>query len=313
MEEVKCALCSADSYEIILKARDLRYHLTDDDVSVVKCKNCGLIYLNPRPSKGEMGRFYPEAETYYGINASSLVKTISKFFSLSQVRGVMKYKRHGRLLDIGCGAGDFLLNIERRGFEVYGVDISSQACKIAQDRLRRRGKTGEGIFNRELKECNFPDNYFDVITLWHVLEHLPNPNITLKEIHRILKKDGILILETPNIDSLSFKVFRKNYVHLEVPRHLYHWSHKTIKGILNRNKFKVLKINYPSLEFSLSLFHSFSNLLSGYKIKFPLYQLIFIIASPLLLILRIFFHVLPFKIKSEVLKVYAWKILPQGP
>lgn len=294
MEKVKCSLCNLDDYKVMLKVEDYRYHITDDEFNLVQCKNCGLVYVNPRPTKKEISKFYPKE--YYRIKVPPLAKIINHLFKLSPIRSVRKYRKQGRLLDLGCGAGNFLWEMKKRGFEVYGIDPSSQACKLARERLKN-------IFNAELEEHHFPDNYFDVITVWHVFEHLPNPSITLKEIHRILKKDGILILETPNINSLSFKTFRKYCFHLDIPRHLYHWSSETTREILRRNKFKVFKIGYFSLGFPLGLFHSFSNLLNGYKIKFPLYLVAFTIASPLLFILTIFFRVLPFK--GEVLRVYA--------
>jgi 2-polyprenyl-3-methyl-5-hydroxy-6-metoxy-1,4-benzoquinol methylase len=294
MEKVKCALCNLDDYKVMLKVKDYRYHIADDEFNLVQCKNCGLIYVNPRPTKEEISKFYPEE--YYRSKVAPLVKIINRFLKLPPIRSVRKYRKQGRLLDLGCGTGNFLWEMKKRGFEVHGIDSSSQACKLARERLKN-------IFNAELEKHPFPDNYFDVITVWHVLEHLPNPNITLKEIRRILKKDGILILETPNIDSLSFKTFRKNCFHLDIPRHFYHWSSKTIREILKRNKFRVFKISYFSLGSPLGLFHSFSNLLNDYKIKSPLCPLVLIITSPLLFILTIFFCILPFK--GDVLRVYA--------
>lgn len=295
MEKIKCALCDSDDYKVILRGKDYRFCLSNEVFELVECNNCGLIYLNPRPTREEINRFYPKK--YYGIKTITLMKIINHLFKLVQIRSINKYKRQGRLLDLGCGGGDFLWEMKKRGFEVYGVDHSFQACKLARERL------GENIFNAELEKCHFPNDYFDVVTLWHVLEHLPNPNITLREIYRILKKDGVLVSETPNIDSLSFKMFRKNCFHLDIPRHLYYWSSKTIKEMLNRHKFKVFKISYFSLGFPLSLFHSFSNLLNGCEIRFPFQQLILTTLSPSLLILTILSRIWPFK--GEVLRIYA--------
>jgi len=299
LEYVGCALCGGNNTELVIKVYNTHdaYSITNQSFNLVKCRNCGLLYINPRPTKEEISRFYPEK--YYSVKITFLTKIINLinyFLKLAQIRRVIKYKKQGRLLDLGCGVGEFLGEMKRRGFEVYGVDPSSQACKLAQGRLKN-------IFNTELEECHFPDNYFDVVTLWHVLEHLPNPNITLKEIHRVLKKDGILILETPNIDSLLFKIFKKNWFHLDIPRHLYHWSSKTIRGILNKHKFRVFKISYFSLGFPLSLFHSFSNLLNDHEIRSLFRQLILMVFSLLLIILTILSRILPFK--GEILIVYV--------
>jgi len=297
LEYVNCALCGEAKEELLMDVQNTHgsHFITDERFKLVKCNNCGLIYLNPRPTKEGINRFY--SKEYYVTKTIFLTKIIDYFFRLAKIRSINRYRRQGKLLDLGCGGGSFLWEIKKRGFEVYGVDPSFQACKLTRERL------GENIFNVELEECHFPNDYFDVVTLWHVLEHLPNPNITLREIHRILKKDGILVLETPNIDSLSFKMFRKSCFHLDIPRHFYHWSSKTIKEMLNRHKFKVFKISYFSLAYPLSLFHSFSNLLNDRKIAFPLQQLILMTLSPSLLILTISSRILPFK--GEVLKIYA--------
>lgn len=299
MEKIKCVLCDLDECKVLFKSKDLYYHLSDYFFSLVQCNHCGLIYVNPRPSKEEINMFYPEH--YFNSVLSPVTRVINIFFKYrsNRMQSVKIFKKQGRLLDLGCGGGDFLSEMKKSGFEVYGIDSSSHACKLAQEKI------GENVLNSTLEEYHFPDNYFDVVTLWHVYEHLPNPNKVLEEIYRILKKDGILILEIPNINSLSFKLFRKYCFHLEIPRHLYHWSSKTIKEILNRNKFEVLKIDYSFLRFSLGLFHSCSNLLNHLKMRSSIRQLFLIIVTPSFIILKIVFCFLPSN--SEVLRVYARK------
>ncbi len=305
MKSVKCALCSSNNYEIISKAKDYHYHLANNSFNMVKCKNCGLVYLNPRPSKEQINSFYPKTEIYYSTNTSPFAKMISNFFTPRRISSATKYKKQGKLLDVGCGVGDFLVNMERKGFEVYGVDLSSEACSIVRERLRKRGKTVEKIFNRELEECYFPDNYFDVITLWHTFEHVYDPQEILKEIYRILRKDAVLLIEVPNINSRSFIIFKKYAAYLEIPRHVYHYSSRTIEKMLNTAAISVFEVDRFPLAFPLSLGHSFSNLLSSYKIRTPLYHLIFMIVWPLLIIITAFSFMVLFS--SEVLRVYARK------
>lgn len=201
-------------------------------------------------------------------------------------------------MDLGCGTGSFLLAMKRRGFKTFGVDVSKNACEIAR-------KNGVEVLNGKLDDQIFQARYFDVITLWHVFEHLHNPASTLKEISRILKKDGILVIEVPNIDNFSFSLFKKYYFHLDLPRHLHHWSPKTIEMILNKNGFKVLHQDNFSLAFPLSLFHSFFNFLHDFKIKSPFMQASALIASPFLIIMTLFLRVLP--AGGETLKIYAIK------
>jgi ubiquinone/menaquinone biosynthesis C-methylase UbiE len=212
---------------------------------------------------------------------------------------IYRFKNSGRVLDLGCGTGEFLSGFDSKRWEMVGVEPNPLGYKIAAK------KQGIKIYPKELADCRFPDDYFDLITAWHVLEHLSSPRAGLKEVQRILKKNGLLALETPNIESLPFRVFQKNWFHLDVPRHLSFYSPKTIRRILNKTGFKIIKIDYFSLGFPLSLFSSLSNLLDSCKIEFPLYNLISILVAPFLLFLTIVYRTLPFQ--NEVMNVYARK------
>lgn len=298
MEKVKCLLCGPSEKELFSKSRDYRYRLTNDDFNLIQCQNCGLIYISPRPTQEEISKFYP-GEYYGGTKTGFLMGVINDFLDFQSIRDVRKYKKQGKLLDIGCGTGKFILEMKKRGFKTYGVDISSRACRLA----RKKGLNN--IYQSELEKQKFPDNYFDAITLWHVFEHLHHPDSTLDEIHRIIKKDGVLILEVPNIDSLPFRIFKRYWFHLDIPRHLYHWSQKTIGRMLEKNNFEVLQTDYFSLGFPLSLIYSFSYWLSACQIESPLSSLILVIMVPVLLVITVFFRLWPHQ--GETLKVYARK------
>lgn len=298
MEKVNCSLCGSDEKKLLFKCRDCRYHLANDDFNLVRCQRCGLVYVSPRPTQEELGKFYP-GEYYGDARIGFFGDVISGFLNLQPVHDVRKYKRQGRLLDIGCGTGGFVLEMKKRGFETYGVDISSKACRLARE------KGLSNIYQGTLEKPKFPDNYFDVITLWHVLEHLPYPDSILSEIHRIIKKDGILLLEVPNIESLPFKIFKRYWFHLDIPRHLCHWSRKTVGRLLEKNNFEVLQTDYFSLEFPLSTVHGFSYWLNTRQIKSPLNLLILITMAPVLLVITIIFHLWPYQ--GETLKVFARK------
>ncbi len=256
MELVKCALCDADDYNVILTAKDNRYQLTNEIFQLVQCNNCGLIYLNPRPTKKEMGKFYPQE--YYG-NQNLVARNYVKLLQIMKIRKIMKYKKEGQVLDIGCGDGTLLLHFKEKGWDTYGVDISGPAHRLTRDKLK------QNIFNCELKDCHFPDRYFDVITLNHVLEHVMNPNDELREIYRILKNDGILFLSVPNIDSFQFKISKEHWFHLDLPRHIYHYSLISIKDLLEKNKFIIIEVRYPLLNFPLDIFYSLINNYSKFQ------------------------------------------------
>ena len=110
-------------------------------------------------------------------------------------------------------------------------------------------------------DCSFPDNYFDVITMWHVFEHIYYPKKELLEIGRILKNSGVFILTIPNIKSIGFKIGRQNWFHLDAPRHLFHYDAKTVAKLIDdsRSNLKILGIYFLYMEFPLDLYHSIIN------------------------------------------------------
>lgn len=301
MKKMGCPVCNSNDYRLILKSRDFRYGLTNKIFSLAQCNQCGVVYLNPKPDKREVKRFYPDG--YYDEGGRTIKRLLErglvKLGNLNRRLIICRYKKSGKILDLGCGTGEFLQGFDPKRWERCGVEPNPLGYKIA---VKKRGIK---LYSKELVECHFSNDYFDVMTAWHVLEHLSNPRGALKESHRILKKNGILVLETPNTESLAFRIFEKNWFHLDIPRHLSFYSPRTIKKILNEAGFRVIKIDYFSLGFPLSLFSSFSNSLRSCKIKFPLYNLILILASPLLVVLMILFRVLPFK--GEIMNVYARK------
>lgn len=281
-QKVSCEICNFDKYKIICKNWDYRYCLSKESFTLVKCTKCGLIYLNPRPAEKDICKFYPKK--YYDNSPCFIENKFIKYFSKRKILNIEKFKKGGKLLDIGCGTGDFLSQMKDRDYDVCGIDVSLQACKIAR-------KKGLKIYHNDLIKHHFPAKSFDIITLWHVFEHLYNPSETLKEIKRILKDDGLLIMETPNIDCFSFKIFKGYHFHLDSPRHLHHWNENSMKQILNKNGFIVNKTEYPVFNFPLSSFHSFKNFSkSSFALMF---------AFPFLILITL--------LSQETLRIYSGK------
>ena len=250
MEKVDCALCGSNNSCKILTSRGTLPYFDNYVFSLVQCKDCGLIYLNPRPAQQEISKLYGEKGCLNDGKFGFLERKVGNLLLTARVRRIMKYKKNGRILDIGCGDGEFLLLLYKKGWKTYGIDISRKACKLATDKLK------QNILNHELKDCNFPEAYFDLITLNHVLEHLLDPNKELREIHRILKGRGMLLICVPNIGSFQFKISKEHWFGLRLPWHVYQYSPNTIVAMLKKNGFEVVKITYPSFDFPLSLFHS---------------------------------------------------------
>jgi len=287
----------------LLTTKDFRYHLTNETFNLVQCSDCGLIYINPIPTKEDMSNYYPDG--YYSLTFNRFENMYCSIVDIVKIKKIRKYKKKGKILDVGCGSGDFLVNIKKRGWVVYGVDTSREACKLANEKLK------QNIFNSELEECHFPDAYFDVITLWHVLEHVYNPNQLLTEVNKILKKDGILLIEVPNIENPVFKLTKEHYFALDIPRHLYHYTPKTLEQMLNKNGFVISKRSFPSLGSPFNLFKSYLNLLKyKYHVSQPWLRLLMILLSPFLVILTALFRLASLVTPSgEMVQVHCVKMV----
>lgn len=247
MEYVTCNLCGLDDTRSLFKKRD-KFNITGDEFSVVECKRCGLSYVNPRPTQEEMAKFYPityswketlEADSFLTKWVRKLEKSYRYHLLNDEVSKVVKItkKNHGKVLDIGCGTGDRLDVFRRKGFEAYGVETSDSA---------HYGRTylKLNIMKGDLFSVHFPERFFDIVTLYNVLEHTHNPVEVCKEIYRILKDDGFLIIQVPNKDSLQCKIFRKRWSAFDVPRDLYYFGIGTLRTLLKKVGFTILKIDH---------------------------------------------------------------------
>ena len=146
-----------------------------------------------------------------------------------------RHKSDGTLLDIGCAAGTFLVGMKRHGdWTLHGVELSPGVAEIARERH------GLDVFTGTLEEAAYPDDTFDAITLWDVLEHLHDPAASLREIRRILKPGGVLIIRVPNLASWDARLFGDAWAGLDAPRHLYVFSPQTLSHMLEGAELDVL-------------------------------------------------------------------------
>ena len=239
MVRVNCNFCKSDDYLFLFSLDKFKIPFT-----IVKCRRCGLIYQNPRPNPDLIKSFYSK-DYYTGKSSVSYVKEYEKekFIIDERLKIIERMKSPGRLLDIGCYSGIFLDVAQKRGWDSYGIDISPFIVEIAKAR-------GLKIFLGEVSDINFKNNFFDLITLYEVIEHLSDPLESLMQIHRILKDDGLVIIQTANMDSLRAKFLeRKEYYFL--PVHLYYFTKKIIIRMLKKAGFEIFKI-YNGSEFNIS-------------------------------------------------------------
>lgn len=246
MERVDCDLCGLDDTKVLFRKRD-KFRISDDEFNVVACQRCGLVYINPRPTKTEMGEFYPETYSWKEtIEADSWitrwVRRLEKGYRYhllrDEVSKVVKFtgRSSGRILDVGCGTGDRLDVFRERGFETYGVETSDSA-DYATDHMKLN------VVKGDLFSAHFPDAFFDMVTLYNVLEHTHHPVGVIREIHRILKREGLLIIQVPNKDSLQCKIFKKRWAAFDVPRDLYYFGVHTLTSLLRKGGFQIKRID----------------------------------------------------------------------
>lgn len=210
----------------------IEYKFINKEFVLSLCKSCRLIFTNPQPpstlyteiNKGKYDS-KEEEKSYLGIS-KQIYKRAEKY-----VERVQKHKKNGKYLDIGCSYGIYLQAAKKAGFETYGVEVASKAVRYANTRLGLKVKQGT------IEETRFASNNFDVITLYDVLEHIPNMKKFLKEVNKILKFGGLLVIQCPNIESFAFKMLGQDWNWLLVPNHLWHFSLQSMVQVLEDNGF----------------------------------------------------------------------------
>jgi len=264
-ENISCPVCASSDYALIQRTKDFRLKISDTVFSIVRCNKCEFVFLNPRPSKAESMNFY--SSDFHKQDNTLFYKIIEPFFRLSQEsigKTFKKYKKSGSLLDIGCGNGSFIMFMQKFGYDVRGVELNPEAEKFASNLLKDR------IFYKELKDCDFPEKTFDIITMMQSLEHVYDLNEILSEIRRVLKDDGILFISVPNAAFFESRLFGPYYYNLEAPRHLYFFTKESIKSLMLKNDFLVDKFFRNSLLESVStpasLYHSLWSFLNDRKL-----------------------------------------------
>jgi len=193
----------------------------------VKCKNCHLIYVNPIEKASKINGDYSKM----GNPDAPIIRESRLRAAKSQLGLIKNYKNGTTLLDVGCGEGFFLFNASEAGYNTKGVELSQDAAAYA------RREFGLDVEGKPFNEMQLPENYFDVVTMWQVLEHLPHPLATLKEVHRILKPGGLLATSTPDIEGKMAKIFRRKWWNLR-KLHINQFTAKTLADMLNRAGFK---------------------------------------------------------------------------
>ena len=239
MEEIIfcCPVCGKKEFSDYLEVQD--HFLSKEHFLIQKCNFCGFRFINPRPAKSEIRRYYQSDEYIsHGVKKNdflSRIYGIARFFSIkNKFMVVKKYGHSGKLLDVGCGTGEFLSYCHKNGWEVSGVEPNEKARKYAQT------KNNISVTD-QLSLLNDHSGLFSCITMWHVLEHVHDLDETLETVKNLLTPDGVFVAAVPNSNSWDALKYQGYWAAYDVPRHLYHFTEVTMHTLAARKGFEVLE------------------------------------------------------------------------
>lgn len=239
MNTYKCPWCASEKTQIHLWLKD--EFLSNEDFQIHECLQCGLLFTEPRPSKEKIGDYY-KSEEYYSHQENKkgfipkLYESVKAINLKHKYRVAVEGKSIGKLLDIGCGVGDFLHIAEQHGWQCTGVEPSEDAKAIATKRIK-----ADILSSEDLEQI--PNETFDVITMWHVLEHVDDLRWQVFQLQRLIKNNGRIVIAVPNYKSYDAEFYKEKWAAYDVPRHLNHFNKETLVKIFKNNNLNLIDTN----------------------------------------------------------------------
>ena len=253
MEFIPCPLCGAKGQHEV-SGHDRLQNILEPIYHYALCQDCGALYQSPIPDLETIASFYQDDyaphqarkrktmsmseksvmrfKYGYDLEVPMLRRLLAPIIALFRYREAVNFEGGGRALDIGCGRGSLVAKHQDIGWESSGVEFNHNAVLVARE-------NGLEVFEGDLFSAAFPDNHFDLVTAVHLIEHLDDPKAFVKEIYRILKPNGRLMLKTPNADALGRRYFGADWFPNDIPRHLVMFEPKTLKRLVTSEGFTV--------------------------------------------------------------------------
>ncbi len=237
---IECPVCKGNELSLFLSCKD--YTVSRETFSIEKCKSCGFNFTNPRPTSSEIGKYY-ESEDYISHSNTNkgiinrIYQGVRKYTIQKKVALINSFVKETdkNILDIGCGTGEFLNACKNDGWNAQGIEPSLNARKLAIDNYGL--VVSEEAFLKNLKPA-----CFDIITMWHVLEHVHELNTRVDELKRLLKNNGAIIIAVPNRSSYDATFYKEYWAGYDVPRHLYHFVPETMKMLLKNHGLEMANL-----------------------------------------------------------------------
>lgn len=247
LETVPCNLCGADNTAPLMEI---------DGFHIVRCKQCGLIYVNPRHGEEALHEIYTESYydhdgitngvEFYGYDDYLRDEENIRITFARRLETIERYANKDRLLDVGCATGFFLDLARQRGWEVVGTEVSEYGARYARQYFDLDVRLGS------LGELGFGAQAFDVVTMWDVIEHVVDPTAELREVHRILRKGGLLSIITPDAGSLVARLLGRRWEEFRrVREHVFFFSKHTLDQMLRKTGFEIIRTESASKVFYL--------------------------------------------------------------
>jgi SAM-dependent methyltransferase len=244
MDELKkCPICTGNELREWLSAKD--YFFSGEEFTIAVCKSCEFRFLNPRPDENAIGKYYHSPD--YVAHSNKSWGLMTHLYRIARQRNLKykyeilsKYIGSGKVLDIGCATAEFLEYMRQKNWEIAGMEPDPYVREktAVEKQIDIVGKDGLKIF---------PSQSFQLITLWHVLEHVHRLDEQIEEIKRLLSENGFLVLALPNPDSYDASYYGKYWAGFDLPRHLYHFSPADVETLFQKYGFNL--INTHPLKF----------------------------------------------------------------
>ncbi|TAF66661.1 MAG: methyltransferase domain-containing protein [Cytophagales bacterium] len=234
-----CPICKHTNFTPIVKCKD--FTVSQTYFEVVACQQCDFHFTNPRPNIEQIGQYY-QSETYisHSNTRKGIINQLYHWVRQITLRRKVKlingiYPKKGNILDIGTGTGYFLAACQNNGWQVMGTEPDEKT------RLQAEKNTQKPIVSHIFDET-LQNQKYQVITLWHVLEHIHTLHESIEQLKKLLADDGKLIIAVPNHNSYDRQHFQAFWAAYDLPRHLYHFTHKHIEQLFNTHGFTLLKV-----------------------------------------------------------------------